>query len=56
MRYDVDTRVEQTARQLAYEWDITVDELRELHGGAPNATSARVYARAVELRLAGLPR
>jgi hypothetical protein len=48
--YDIDAKIEETARMLAADTEYTLQDLKALQAIAPNPHSARVFNRAVGLR------
>lgn len=52
MRYDLDTKIEEAAQDLANDEGLELEDLQDLRDFASNKHSARVFARAIELRQA----
>lgn len=52
MQYDLDAKIEEAAVEVAADQGLSLEELQDLHLYASNRSSARVFARAVELRQA----
>lgn len=50
MQYDLDAKIEEAAVEVAADQGLSLEELQDLHLYASNRSSARVFARAVELR------